>query len=257
MSETVPVFVTPSPRIRKVALDRPWMWLARGWEDLVNVPRASLSLGLVLFAISVVLTAGLLLAGHFYLLLPLLAGFFLISPLLACAVYEVSRCRERGEPVDALQAVAAIRRNLPQIALMGLILMLLHLAWVRLATLLFALFFQSTTPPLDRLIDLIFFSSVSLPFLVTGTLIGGVLATLAFAISVISIPMLLDRDVSVFTAIATSWTSVRLNWQAMALWAALIVIFTGLGFATLYIGLIVALPLIGHASWHAYRDLVE
>jgi hypothetical protein len=90
-----------------------------------------------------------------------------------------------------------------------------------------------------------------------GTVIGAILATIVFAISAISIPMLLDRDVGVATAIAASVAVVRANLRPMALWAALIVVFTALGLATLYIGLAVALPLIGLATWHAYRDMVE
>ena len=81
-------------------------------------------------------------------------------------------------------------------------------------------------------------------------------AAFTFAISVVAIPMLLDRDVSVFTAIATSWTAARVNWRPMALWAALIVAFTGIGLATFFVGLVVAAPLIAHASWRAYRALV-
>ena len=257
MTDAVPVFATPSPRVRRVSVDRPWSWLAAGWNDLLAAPRVSLAFGLILVGISAVLTLSVLVTGLFFLLLPLAAGFFFIAPVLAVGVYEISRRREAGNPITLNDALLAWQRNGSQIALMGLILMLLHLAWVRFATLLFALFFHNANPTLDGLIDALFFSSVSLPFLATGTIFGAGLAAVAFAISAVSIPMLLDRDVSVFTAIATSWTVVRLNWQAMALWAALIVAFTSLGIATLYVGLAVAVPLIGHASWHAYKDLVE
>jgi len=135
--------------------------------------------------------------------------------------------------------------------------MLFNLAWVRIATLLFALFFSDVNPGLERLIQWTLFSPSSLPFLVVGGAVGAALAVVVFAISAVSLPLLLDRDENVFTAIATSVTAVRLNWQAMALWAALIVVFTGLGIVTLFIGLAVTLPLIGHATWHAYKDLVE
>lgn len=258
MSEAVPVFATPSPRIRLVSLDRPWVWLAAGWRDLTHAPAVSLAYGAVLVAISVVLTFGLIAAGlFFYLILPLAAGFMFVAPLLATGLYETSRRLASGEPVSLNDAVFAYRRNGVQIAFFGLILMLLHLAWVRVATLLFALFFQGVNLNLDALIDALFFSTVSLPFLATGTVIGAALAIAAFALGAVSIPMLIDRDVNVFTALATSVTAVRLNWRPMALWAALIVIFTGLGMATFYVGLAVVLPLLGHATWHAYKDLVE
>jgi uncharacterized membrane protein len=237
MSDTVPVFATPSPRVRVVPVDRPWHWLGRGWRDLTEVPGICLAYGAILVGVSFILTLGLWLAGLPYLVLPLAAGFMFVAPILAVGLYEVSRRLEAGSAPTLVEAALAWRRNPLQIALAGLILMLFHLAWVRIATLLFA--------------------GTSLMFFVVGTVIGGVLAAVVFAIAAVSIPMLLDRDVGVASAIATSVTAVALNWRPMALWAALIVLFTALGLATLFLGLAVALPLIGLASWHAYRDLVE
>ena len=257
MSDAVPVFTTPSPRIRRVAVDRPWTWLAQGWRDMLDSPRASLGLGGLVAALSILISAVTVSSGSAYLLLPLTAGFAFVAPLLAVGLYEISRRNAAGEATSLQEALFAVRRNGTQVALMGLVLMLFHLAWIRLVTLLYALFFERVNPPLDQLVNMLLFSRVSLPFLVTGTVIGAVLAAIVFAISAISIPMLLDRDTNVFTAMATSWTAVQTNWAPMALWAALIVIFLMLGFVTFYIGLAVALPLIGHATWHAYKDLVE
>ena len=124
--------------------------------------------------------------------------------------------------------------------------------------LIFALFFSQNPPDPNNFVMDVFFSPEAIPFLAVGVIVGAVLAGLVFAISVVSIPMLLDREeANVFMAIATSFTAVRLNLAPMAVWAALIVLFTGAGLVTAYLGLIVALPLIGHATWHAYRDLVE
>jgi uncharacterized membrane protein len=257
MSESVPVFLNPSPRVRRVPVDRAWTWLALGWNDLMRAPRTSLAYGLVLVVVSFALTLGLILADLVYLLLPLAAGFALVAPMLAVGLYEISRGLQEGWTASMRDALGAWRRNSSQIALMGLILMLLHLAWVRIATLLFALFFHESGPALDRLADMLLFSPTSLPFLAMGTAIGAVLAAAVFAIGVVSIPMLLDRDVSVLVAVATSLAVVRENFAAMALWAALIAAFTVLGFLSLYLGLAVVLPLLGHASWHAYKDLVE
>ena len=257
MSDAIPVFSSASPRVRRVPVDRAWTWLAAGWNDLLRTPHVSLAYGALLVAISVALTLGLWLLGWIYLLLPLAAGFMFVAPVLAIGLYETSRRLAAGEPVSLGAAIAAGRANRSQIAFMGLILMLFNLAWVRIATLLFALFFSDVNPGLERLIQWTLFSPSSLPFLVVGGAVGAALAVVVFAISAVSLPLLLDRDENVFTAIATSVTAVRLNWQAMALWAALIVVFTGLGIVTLFIGLAVTLPLIGHATWHAYKDLVE
>jgi uncharacterized membrane protein len=257
-SDAVPVFTTPSPRIRVVPVDRPWLWLARGWTDMTRAPAVALAYGGCLVGASFLLTLGLALAELYYLILPLAAGFMLVAPLLAVGLYEVSRRLERGTPPPTLlEAVLAWRRNPLQIALSGLVLMLIHLAWVRIATLLFALFFEQAQPTLPGLLQVMFLSKFSLPFLATGAVIGAALAAFVFAISAVSFPMLLDRDVGVATAIATSFTAVAVNWRPMALWAGLIVVFTSLGLATLYLGLAVALPLIAMATWHAYRDLVE
>jgi uncharacterized membrane protein len=256
MAEFIAVFHGVSPQIRRVEIDRPWTWLARGWTDLLSAPRISMAYGALITAISVALAAVLFLADIPYLLLPMAAGFFLVAPLIATGLYETSRRREAGEPVALGSVIAAWKRNGGQIANLGVALMLLHLAWVRIATLLFALFFEGAHPALGAIIDTVFFSPASLPFLATGSAIGFVLAAFAFALTAVSIPMLLDRDVNVFTAIATSFSAVRHNWRPMTLWAGLIVVFTAVGMATFFLGLILVMPLIGHATWHAYRDLV-
>jgi uncharacterized membrane protein len=225
-----------------IPLDRPWFWLAEGWRDLTDHAAVSLAYGALLVIVSFALTLGLFMAGLDYLLLPLAAGFFFVAPLLAVGLYECSRRRQAGLPVTLGTALMAWRSNPSQIAYMGLILMLIHLAWVRIATLLYALFFGQANPSLDSLVNTLLFSPMSLPFL---------------AIGAVSLPMLLDRNVDVITAISTSFTAVLHNWRPLALWAALIVIFTAIGMALFYVGLAVALPLVGHASWYAYKDLVD
>ncbi len=259
MNEGVPVFTSPSPRVRQVPVDRAWTWLAAGWNDLMRAPQVSLAYGAALVVVSFAISLGLWLADMFYLILPLAAGFMFVAPLLAVGLYETSRRLDRGEPVSLGHAIAAAvhHPHSPQIAYMGLLLMLFNLAWVRLATLLYALFFNQVNPTFEGLIESLLFSETSLIFLIVGTLVGAALALVAFVIGAVSIPMLLDRDVHIFTAMATSYVAVRANWRPMALWAGLIVVFTGFGVAPFYLGLAVALPLVGHASWHAYTDLVE
>ncbi|MGF1610499.1 MAG: DUF2189 domain-containing protein [Kiloniellales bacterium] len=258
MAETTLVSALQVPKIRKITGDNPWQWLRAGWQDIQRAPRASLLYGLLFAIVSYLLTALIWVIEAFYLVLPLAAGFMLIGPILCVGLYDISRRLEKGEPVSFLSSLAAWRRNMSQIALMGLALTLFLLAWLRFATLLFAFFFSGSPPRPEPLFLLdVFVSAQSLPFLATGTVIGGVLAALAFAISVVSIPLLLDRDANVISAIAASVETVRQNFWPMMLWAWLIVLFVGAGIATGYLGLIVTLPLIGHASWHAYRDLVS
>ena len=234
---------------------RPWVWLAAGWSDIARAPAVSIGYGLVIVALSFLVTLGAWLAGVLYLVLPLAAGFFLLAPVLAVGLYDVSRRHEAGLPVGFAGAFTAWRRNGGQIALMGLVLTFFFLAWLRIATLIFALFFGVQSPSFDRFVVEVFLSWQSLPFLIVGTVTGAVLAAIAFALSVVSLPMLLDRDTDVFHAAAASVAVARANPAAMAVWAGLIVLFTAAGLVTGFVGLAITLPLIAHASWHAYRDL--
>jgi uncharacterized membrane protein len=258
MAETVAVFRAPQPHIRKVALDRPWLWLGAGWRDLRAAPLSSLAYG----AASVIagwLAISLLLWFDLpYLVLPLSAGFFFVGPFMAVGLYEISRRLESGLPVDVEGTLLAWRRNPDQIALMGLLLLLLHLAWLRAAQLLFAVFEWPTVPSWDRFLDLAWHSARSLPFLTAGVAVGAVLAAVAFAIGAFSMPYLLDRrGANLFEAIATSVTAVRLNLRPMLLWAGLIVLLVVLAMIPGLLGLVVVLPVVGHATWHAYRDIVR
>jgi uncharacterized membrane protein len=242
--------------VRKVGVDEPWEWLLAGWSDLRRAPAVSLAYGVVFVVISFLLTLGLWLVDLFYLVLPLAAGFMFVGPVIAVGLYEVSRRLERGQPVTLGATLAAWRTHSGPIATMGLVLMLFLLAWIRIAFLIFALFFGPTPPSWGHLVATLVFSTDGIPFLVVGIAVGGVLAAIVFAMSAVAIPALLDRDIGVLSAIVTSFAAVLRNWRVMIGWGALIVLFTAAGLVTFYVGLAVTLPLVGHASWHAYRGLV-
>jgi len=257
MAEAVPVGA-PAPRIRKIELDRPWAWLAAGWRDMARAPAVSLTYGVLFALVGWTVTFGLWWADMIYLILPLTAGFLIMGPILAVGLYEVSRRHERRQAASLGDALAAFRANPSQIAFMGVTLLLLFFAWIRIAVMIFYLFFGLAPPSPEDFVGRVFFSAESLPFLVIGTAAGALLAALAFGLSAISIPLLLDReDAHVVTAISASFKAILDNPATMAFWAVLIVLFVGAGLITFYVGLIVTLPLIGHATWHAYRDLVE
>lgn len=244
------------PAVRAVPFDAPWNWLAAGWRDLWSAPQVGLCYGA---AVTLVAYGFVFLLFRFELLpliLPLAGGFLLVGPLIAVGLYEVSRRLARGQEVSVAASVAAALQPNGQIALIGVALLIVFFAWVELALLLFMLFFGPVAmPPLELFVPALLFSAAGLGLLVTGTAIGGLFAAFVFAMSAISIPMLLDRDVDAMSAVIVSLRSVIANPKAMALWAALIAGLTVLGAITLFAGLVIAFPLVAHATWHAYRDL--
>ncbi len=233
-----------------------WHWLNQGYEDLFQTAKWSLLIGFIFAACGAAITATALAQDMFFLILPFGAGFLLLGPLLAGACYEISRRRAIGAPLTAKSIFGAFGRNPTQIAAMGFILLIFFLAWIRLATLLYALFFGTAAIALDSFVLTTFFSSDSIIFFIVSNGIGALMAMAVFAISAISIPMLLDKpDCNVMQAIMTSIRAVTLNPVTMISWAGLIVLFTAAGILTGFIGLIITMPMIGHATWHAYKDL--
>lgn len=245
--------------IRAVSMEQPLSWLRAGWRDMTRSPATSLGYGVIWVALSLVLVGGLWLAGQGSWLLPLAAGFMLMGPLVAVGLYDMSRRLERGETPTLGSALLAWRVNATQIALIGLLLMIFLLAWIRFATLLFALFFGVSIPSVETTLvySELLFSGTGILLVLVGTAIGAVLAFTAFALSVVSVPRLLDDPrSSVLEAVITSLAVVKHNLRPMLLWGLMLSVVTFAGLALALIGLAVALPVLGHASWHAYKDLV-
>lgn len=257
MNDTVANAPFRLPVIRTVSGEQPWRWLAQGWRDLTRHPGLSLGYGLV-FALACWVVIGLLLAVDLLpLVIPVAAAVVFCGPLLAVGLYELSRRIAAGEPVR-LSAIAFVRTGSPaQIAFMGLALAFFSLVWIRIATLLFALFFGEYHGPWVDFTRTLLLTADGIVFLAVGTAIGAGLSFLAFTVSAVSIPRLVDCQTDAITAVATSITAVRRNFWPMVLWAWLIGVLTAIGIATLFIGFMVIFPLVGHATWHAYRALVD
>lgn len=248
------VAVAPIP-VRQIGSDRPWRWIAAGAEDLRRAAPVSLGYGATWVVLSFIISAGLFSAGLFYWLLPAIAGFMFAGPLVAVGTYDISRRLATGDTPTLGHAFGAWRINTMQLALMGMALMIFMIAWLRLAAILFALFFGTQTPNPQELYSALLLTPNGLGMIAVGTAIGAVLSFGAFAISVIAIPMLVDRDVSVLEGIEASVRCVALNFRPMLLWAAILTLFMLVGMLTFFVGLILVVPLLGHASWHAYQDL--
>jgi uncharacterized membrane protein len=243
--------------INKVAPDRPWAWLAAGASDLRRASGTSLAYGGAWVLASFLVSASLYALDLAYWLLPMIAGFMFVGPVVAVGTYAISRSLERGETPSLGAAFGAWRANPAQLSLMGVGLMIFMIAWLRLAALLFALFFGLETPDPANLYSALLTTPEGLGMIAVGTAIGAVLTFGAFAVSVISLPLLLDRDISAVEAIVASLSCVAMNTRAMLLWAVILTVSILIGVLTFYIGLVMILPLLGHASWHAYRDLVR
>lgn len=244
-------------QVRRIPSDAPWDWLAAGWRDLWSVPSVSLAYGTTFAILAFALTAGLMQFGMQSLILALAGGFLLIGPLVAVGLYEASWRLETGKPVVLSEVVLAGLRAPGQLGFFGAVLAFAYAVWLQIAFLMFMLFMGSRgLPPASEFVPTLLFTPHGLGLLVAGSAVGGVLATVVFSISAISVPLLLTRRVDAVTAMAASIEAVVKNPVPMALWAALIAGFMALGIATLFAGLAVAFPLIGHATWHAFRSLV-
>jgi uncharacterized membrane protein len=250
-----PLENAPVP-VRRVDLEAPWRWVMAGWADLVRMPHISLAYGAAFSLVAMALFAGLTDLGLQSLILALAGGFLLIGPVLAVGLYEGSRRLEAGEPIAIRDIVLSGFRASGQLALLGLMLLLVYMVWVHTALLLFMVF-MGTQPfgPIEEFIPNLLLTTRGVSLLVIGTIEGAALAALVFAICAVSAPMLVDRPVGAAEAISVSVRAVWLNLKPMLLWAALIAALTIIGFVTLFAGLVVVFPLIGHATWHAYRDI--
>lgn len=246
---------TEAPRVRDVDGRRPFVWLQRGAADLRRLRGASLIYGVAVAAAGVVL---LWLAwGATHLVPTAIGGFLLAAPFAAIGLYALSRQLDAGLLPDRLAARRAWRANASSIGLFGLMLALALLLWERLAAITFALFFGGTVPDLSHLLAELLLSDRYVPLALALGGVGALLAAAVFVLSVVTAPLLLDRPLDAITAVLTSLRCCARNPGTMLLWAALLAGITALGFATGMLGLVVLFPLLGHASWHAYRDLVE
>lgn len=241
--------------IRRIDARAPSRWLEAGWQDIRANPLPSLAYGL-LFALGGNLIL-LSLVAHPHLVTFAISGFFLVAPLLAAGLYELSRARENGEKLMFIDSLRAFRRNGQSLALFGLLLALTSLLWERFTAIAFAVLTGGGAFSGSALLNQVLLRGEHLPFLFTWLALGALVATFVFVLAVVSVPMMLDRDCDPVTAMATSLRACAANPGPLALWAALIVVLTLTGFATLLFGLVVLMPMLGHASWHAYRELVE
>lgn len=248
----------PAVALRSVPFDAPWGWLAAGWNDLWRVPHISLVYGAAFAIIAGGLLVALTLANWQSLVPALAGGFLLVGPLMAVGLYETSRRLEAGAPIELADVLGAGLRAKGQLGFFGVGLMVIFLVWLELAFVLLVLFLGGAgLPPPSEFVPRLLFTPAGLGLMIVGSLVGGVLAATVYAVSVVAVPLLLVHRIDAISAAAASVAAVRRNPKPMLLWAGLIGGFMALGCVTLFLGLVLLFPLIGHATWHAFRAVVD
>lgn len=242
------------PAVRQVAALRPVIWLRQGYDDLARSGVHSLVHGVAVAALGVLLL--MLVWQAPYMVPAYLGGFLLVAPFVAIGLYAISHQLDQRQAPDWRAALHAWRDNAGSVALFGLMLAVALIFWERTVAVLFALLYTGSAPDMSLLLDEVLLGGHG-PLVLAFFAAGALLAAAVFALSVVTVPMLLDRPVDLITAAMTSLRCCAQNPGAMAVWAALIAGLTILGFATGMLGLVIVFPLLGHASWCAYRDMVE
>lgn len=231
-------------------------WLKLGWRDLWTDPLPSLLYGAAVFSSSWVFIIYMFRTGRDYFLFPALAGFLIVGPLVASGLYLKSRDIERGRRTTFTSMVSVQPLAGAQVFFTGLILTMLMLLWMRAAVLVYALFFGVLPfPGMDHIVEMLVSTPTGWAMLAVGTVIGSLFAGFGFAISVFSVPMLLDRRVDAMTAMGVSMSIVWNNLRPMLVWGALVIVLFIVSIGTGFIGLIVIFPWLGHATWRAYSDM--
>lgn len=229
--------------------------LSAGLADFMAAPIYGLFFAAVYVAGGLALWFGLGAAGQPVWFLPIAAGFPLLAPFAAIGLYEVSRRREAGEPLSWGPILGALRgKGDGQLALMSVGVLLVFGFWIILARGIFAIFLADSGIGFDNLAAL--WQPAGVSMLLVGTIVGGMVALVLFALTVISLPMLLDREVDFVTAMATSVALVQNNPAIMLTWAGMIAMLLGVAMLPAFMGLFIVLPVLGHATWHLYRRAV-
>ena len=231
----------------------PMTWLIKGFDDMRKTHFVGAFYGLVFVALGYALS--LVYAYYWKATMGLTASFFLLGPIVCTGLYELSRQVQKGEEVSLPKSMKAWLPNWKMMGLFAILLTFLMIVWARVSIVLFALFADQEYPHLQSLISqIVDFKNIE--FLLVWTCVGAIFASLVFAISVVSVPMLLDRSTDTLEAIFTSANALWNNALVCLVWASLIVCFIGLALFFFKPLLVITAPLIGHATWHAYHALV-
>lgn len=242
-SDALP-FVAPC---RTLPPGAPLRWLRLGWNDLRRAPVPSLSIGVTISLLSLALSWLGISAGGYWVEMVLLSGFVFVGPLLAVGLYATSRELANDRRPGFGISIREIRRDFSTLMVFALVLLIVFLVWARAATIIHV--FMPEAGDADW--------RAYTAFLSIGVIVGAMFAAITFAASAFSLPMIMDKRVDAVTAVVSSIHAVLRNKRAMLVWSLLIVCGLLLGFVTLMLGLAITIPVIGHASWHGYREAID
>jgi uncharacterized membrane protein len=232
---------------RKLDARAPLRWLRLGWQDLRAAPGTSLAYGTALTLIGYLLLYLAWDEGHTMALFTLVTGLILVGPVLAFGLYSISRQLELGLHPRLGYCWRESQTHLRNELLFALVILVVLLVWARAASMVHVFF------PIGEDLGVVGW----LQFLAVGSAVGSIFAAIVFTASAFSLPMMLDRGTDAITSALTSVNAVLHNKGVMLIWASLIVGLVGLGVLTLMLGFAIVLPVIGHATWHAYRETIE
>ncbi|QQZ29771.1 DUF2189 domain-containing protein [Thiothrix subterranea] len=233
-------------------------WLRQGWADMKANPSASLAYGIVFALVGILMSIVSATNPAFFVAAS--TGFLLVGPFLALGLYGLSHQIEQGQAPRFWSSLRGIRENAISLGLYAVVLGMMMVFWVRLSAVITGIFFNQMSVDMEGYAGLwnaLFTMEQGWMFILAFFGMGLLFALLAFMTGVVTAPMLLERKVDIVTAATTSMRAVFKSPLTMLLWALTITVVIGLGIATFDLGLIIAMPLIAHASWHAYRDTVQ
>ncbi len=240
--------------IRRVPLYQPFIWLSRGLGDLYTHFWASLAYGLL---VSVLGGLILMYERHPYFIAAAISGFLLVGPILTAGLCELSRLHERNDLADFEASLKVLRSHRRDLARFAQVLILASLVWFLLSTMMMQVFLGSLGPALSDTVWGDVLKQISTPQLLAYMVVGGGLACVVFAVSIVAIPMIIDRGAQAGEAMRTSLRVTLADFPVMLVWALLISILVAVGFLTFLVGMVVIYPLLGHATWYAYKDLMR
>jgi uncharacterized membrane protein len=241
--------------VSRVPIGRPLTWLYRGWQDMRRHWGASLGYGALIVALGWTL---LVFCGtHPYYVAAAISGFLLVAPVISAGLTEMSRRYSAGQWASFDDSLDGFARNYSALFQFGAILALCAIVWFAISAVMLSTVFHIAAPDMQETLYRGFIESMNRSQVVAYVAVGGILAGIVFVLSVATVPLIIDQHATVGQAMGASVRAVFTNIPAMILWSALILVLTVIAYAPLLGGLLIIAPLLGHATWHAYRDIIR